>query len=202
MLPNYYEDFKDLLIVCFNKVTLLRKADVIGNINLRIRDGIIVAAKSRLTIFAVAVMFPIFMVCINLKAFWSATAMIMLFFSVRSLKDLVIANFASDSFFEKYECRQIEYNSVFAVLTDAILVCGAYALIMIMLFISFFLLESSVMKGFASLLLVFWAFDFYKVFSKPDESEDWTVVDTIKEVLMWCQSIGSIAFTILASFML
>lgn len=160
------------------------------------------AAKSRLTIFALAVIFPIFMVCINLKAFWGATAVIMLFFSLRSLKDLVIANFASDSFFERYECRQIEYNSVLAVLTDAILVCGAYALIMIMLFISFFLLESPLMKGFSGILLALWAFDFHKVFSKPDDSEDWTVMDTLKEVLMWCQSIGSIAFAVVASLML
>ena len=160
------------------------------------------AAKGRLTVFAVAVMLPIFMVCINLKAFWTSTAMIMLFFAVRSLKDLIIVNFASESFFEKYECRQIEYNSVFAVLTDAILVCGAYALIMIMLFISFFLIENPLMKGFSALLLMLWAFDFYKVFAKPDENEEWTIVDTMKEALMWCQSIGSIAFTIAASFML
>jgi hypothetical protein len=126
----------------------------------------------------------------------------MLFFSIRSLKDLIIANFASDSFFEKYECRQIEYNSVLAVLTDAILVCGAYALIMIMLFISFFLFENPLIRGFSAILLVLWAFDFHKIFSKPDESEEWTMVDTLKEILMWSQGIGSIAFVGIASFLL
>ncbi|MBE7011835.1 MAG: hypothetical protein E7415_04095 [Ruminococcaceae bacterium] len=160
------------------------------------------AAKSRLTIFALAVMFPIFMVCISLKAFWISTAVIMMFFSMRSLKDLIIVNFASDSYFEKYQCRQIEHTSVFAVLTDAILVCGAYALIMIMLFISFFLFESTIIKGFVGILLAVWAFDFHKIFSKPDESDEWTVADTIKEVIMWTQGIGSIIFIIVASLML
>lgn len=160
------------------------------------------AAKGRLTVFAVAVLIPIFMVCINLKAFWGATAIIMLFFSVRSLKTLLIANFASDSLYEKYQCKEMEYSSTVAVLTDAILVCGAYALIMIMLFISFFLLENPIMRAFSIGLLGLWGFDFHKVFSKPDEDEDWTILDTVKEIIMWCQSIGSIVFTVVAAFMM
>lgn len=159
-------------------------------------------AKSRLTIFALAVLCPIALVCVNLNAFWGATVIMMLFFSLRSLKNLVIANFASDSFFEKYGSRQIEYTSVLAVLTDAILVCGAYSLIMIMFFISFFLFESMAMKVFSAILLFLWAFDFHKVFSKPSDDEEWTAEDTVKEVLMWCQSVGSVLFAVAASFIL
>lgn len=160
------------------------------------------AAKARLTVFAVAVLVPIFMVCVNLKAFWVATAFMMLYFSVKSLKNLIIVNFASDSFYEKHISEGSEFASAFAVLTDAILVCGAYALIMIMLFISFFMLGNPVMKVFSVCLLGLWAFDFHKVFSKPAEDEEWTSADTLKEAVMWLQSVGSIVFALVSSFML
>ncbi len=160
------------------------------------------AVKERLAVLAIAVIAPIFMVCVDIRAFWVATSIIMLYFSIKSLKNLCIMNFASDAFYEKHAEKVCEYGSVFTVLTDAILMCGAYALIMIMLFISFFMFESPLMRGFTALLMGVWAFDFYKVFSKPDESEDWSIKDTVKEIIMWLQSIGSVVFTVIAQFMI
>ena len=160
------------------------------------------AVKERLAVFAVAVIAPIFMVCFDIRAFWIATSLIMVYFSVKSLKNLLILNFASDAFYERHTEKVYEYKSAFAVLTDAILMCGAYALIMIMLFISFFMFENPLMRGFSVLLMGVWAFDFYKVFSKPDESEEWSIKDTVKEIVMWIQGVGSVIFTVVAQFMI
>ena len=160
------------------------------------------AAKAKLTVFALAVLIPIFVVCINLKAFWIATAVLMVYFSVKSLKELIIVNFASDEFYEKYMSGKGKASSTALVLTDAILVCGAYALIMIMLFISFFLVHSIIMKMFSLILLLIWAFDFHKVFTKPSEDEDWSYKDTIKEIIMWAQSSLSIIFAVIAALMI
>lgn len=160
------------------------------------------AAKARLTVFAVAVLFPILSICINIKAFWIMVALLMVFFGAEALKELVIANFASDSFYEKYISRKSEKNSPAMILTDAILVCGAYALIMIMLFMSVFILKNAVMKGLSLVLLALWAFDFSKVCSKPQENEEWSYKDTLKEIVMWAQSSLSIIFAVIAVFMI
>ncbi len=160
------------------------------------------AAKARLTVFAVAVLFPIFIVCINLKAFWTATAILMTFFSAAALKELVIVNFASDAFYEKHMNGKIQNGTPGLILTDAILVCGAYALIIIMLFISSFMLKNHIMKGFSLLLLGLWAVDFHKVFAKPQADEQWTYKDTLKEIVMWAQSSLSIIFAVISAFMI
>lgn len=160
------------------------------------------AAKARLTAFACAVMIPIFIVCVNLKAFWIASALLMLWFSVRSLGNLIIVNFASDGVYEKYMSRAERSTSAAAALIDAFLVCGAYAIIIMMLFVSLFITESSLMKVFALILLGMWGFDFCKVVSKPDDSEDWTWADTVKEIIMWSQSILSVLFAVVSIFML
>lgn len=160
------------------------------------------AAKTRLTVFALAVLFPIIIVCVNLKAFWAASAMLMLVFSVRALKKLLIVNFASDSVYEKYMSQKQSICSEAHVLTDAILVCGAYAVIIMMLFISFYMLKASLMKGFSLILLAFWAFDFCKVFLKPSEDEDWSYKDTLKEIIMWAQSVLSIVFVAVCAFLI
>ncbi len=152
------------------------------------------AAKARLTIFAVAVITPIFIACINLKAFWIATALLMVYFSVTSLKELIIANFASDEFYFRYMKGKSHSESEMFILTDAILICGAYALIITMLFMSLFMFDSSVMKIGAAILLILWIFDFKKVFSKPSDDEDWSIVDTVKEIVMWTQGIVSVVF--------
>ena len=159
------------------------------------------AVKERLAILMIAVIAPIFMVCVDIRAFWVATSFIMLFFSLKSLINLCILNFASDEFYEKHSEKVCEYQSAFSVLTDAILMCGAYALILIMLFISFFLFKSPMIKGISLILMIMWGYDFYKVFSKPDEDEDWSIKDTIKEILIWGQGILSVIFTITAQFM-
>ena len=160
------------------------------------------AAYERLTVLAIAVIAPIFMVCFDIRAFWIATSLIMLYFSVKSLKNLFVLNFASDAYYEKHGEKVCEYQSAFAVLTDAILMCGAYALIVIMLFISLFMFKAPTMRGFSALLMVTWAFDFYKVFSKPDESEEWSIKDTVKEIVMWIQGVGSVVFAVVAQFMM
>ncbi len=159
-------------------------------------------AKARLTVFAIAVLFPIFVVCVNLKAFWGATAVLMTFFSVGALKELFIVNFASDEFYDKHIKGKTKEGSEGLILTDAILVCGAYALIMIMLFISSFMLKNHVMKGLSLILLALWALDFHKVFSKPPYDEEWSYKDAIKEVVMWAQSSLSIVFAVVAAFMI
>ena len=160
------------------------------------------AAKARLTIFAVAVMAPIFIACINLKAFWVATALLMVYFSVKSLKELIIANFASDEFYYRYMSGKVQSESEAFILTDAILVCGAYALIITMLFMSIFMFEPIFIRAGAVGLLSLWLFDFHKVFSKPSDDEEWSIADTVREIIMWTQSIGSVVFTAVALFIL
>ncbi len=160
------------------------------------------AAKARLTAFAFAVMIPIFIVCVNLKAFRVAAALLMLCFSVRSLGKLIVVNFASDSVYEKYMLQTEGTASAAAALIDAFLVCGAYAVIIMMLFVSLFIAESPAMKVFSIALLGMWGFDFCKVVSKPDESEDWTAADTVKEIIMWIQSIFSVLFAVVSIIIL
>ncbi len=160
------------------------------------------AAKARLTVFAVSVLFPIFIISVNIKAFWGMVALLMVFFSVKALKELLIVNFASDAFYEKHINKKEQIGSQALLLTDAILVCGAYALIMIMLFMSSFMLQNHIMKLFSFLLLALWGFDFHKIFAKPGEDEEWSYKDTLKEIVMWAQSSLSILFAVIAVFMI
>ncbi len=159
-------------------------------------------AKARLTVFAVAVLFPLFIVCINIKAFWLATAFLMVGFSIGALKELLIVNFASDAFYEKHIAPKSKSDSVALILTDIILICGAYGLILIMLFMSSFILQSYAMKIFALVLLALWAFDFHKVFYKEPEAGEWSYKDTLKEIVMWLQSSLSIVFVMISLFLI
>lgn len=159
-------------------------------------------AKARLTLFAVAVLIPIFIVCINIKAFWLGAALLMVFFSAEALTELFILNFASDDFYEKHMSRKNKPSNTALMLTDAILICGAYALIMIMLFMSFFILESGIMKVFSLILLALWGFDLSKVLIKPSVDEEWSVKDTVREAIMWLQCVLSIVFAVISAFMI
>lgn len=157
------------------------------------------AAKTKITVLMLLVMFPILIAGINVKAFFAVTSILMLYFSLRALLELVIVNFASDSVYEKYQTAK---DGASLGRMDLFLVCATYGIFLIMLLMLLLSLSGAVMKAFAAALLILWSFDLWKVLSKPDEDADWSIMDTVKEVAMWAQSIGSIVFIASIAFML
>ena len=152
------------------------------------------AIKLRSTIMVFMLFVPVLFYVLNSALFEFFMFFAVLFVCIKSLYKLFVYNFSSDEFLEKYE-SVVKPISLFDFLI------GKLFSVILTVFITIFFIEkcivfTGIIKYAAILAAALWIFDFlktvYSFFSQNNYSEEYTVFDSVLEILMWIQNIVSV----------
>ncbi len=152
------------------------------------------AIKLRGSILAVLLLIPVLIYIVNTALFDLLVFFAVLYVSFKSLYKLLVYNFLSDEFVERYESKVIKVSiaeffirKIFSVLLTVLIT---------VFFIGKCALYTGIIKYATILVAALWGFDLLKtVYSfvpRKSYSEDYTALDYILEALMWLQNIMSI----------
>jgi len=160
------------------------------------------ALKLQSTIILFFILLPVGVYTLSSVAFDFFMCLAIIYVCIKSLRKLFIYNFASDEILDKYEA------SIKPLTKDDILARRTINISATILFTVFFAGKyfclTGIIKYAALIAAALWLFDLIKIIhtyiAKPDFSEDYTVFDTVLEILMWIQNILSVVITLFLIF--
>ena len=155
--------------------------------------------RSRFSLFMLMVVLPVTIALINIESFFVLTSILILFISGKSLRQLFILNFGSDSAFEALEQQhqQRQMLDEKSRKLNRMMVFLLNLLFIIFFVYIFFISDNIVLRSAAIIAAASWVFDMLRTFAPKkqmiDSNEGWTFKDTLAEVFLWFHNLSTIA---------
>ena len=159
--------------------------------------------KSRLAVFMFMVITPLAIALISLESFFVLTSILVIFTSGKSLRQLFILNFCSDEAFWELE-QQVYRVQTTDENTRKVnrMVVFLLNILLVIFFVYICFATYNIFLRFASgLVAANWIYDMLRTFTRSnnvDDSEGWTLKDTLAEIFLWSHNILAIAVVTVA----